>query len=164
MASHTKIGFILVIGLLFTALLTIKFHPSKAGQAESEKIASTVPIADLHMHDGFGMSRGKETGVVWGGLGSKRGERFTWMSHKELFGDKLIAWAGQAEFNDAYYSGGMAEMLNPDNPILKELYEDSEMDLKDGMIVGIGEIFINNRTSTPIPGFSRKGQVVILPH
>ncbi len=113
----------------------------------------------MHMHDALGMPRREETGVVWGGLGSKFGGRFAWMSHKELFGDRFIAWAGQTSFNNAYYSGGMAGMLDPNDPTLMKLYEQSEKDLKDGVIVGIGEIFINNRTSSRKASFRRKGQV-----
>ena len=159
MASPTKIGITLAVGLLVAACQTPGAHLTKAELAESAKIASTVPIADLHMHDAVGMSTGKETGVLWGGLGSRRGGRIEWMSNKEQFGDKFIAWAGQTSFNHAYRFGGMAAMLDPNDPTLVKLYEKSEKDLKDGVIVGIGEIFINNRTSHPKPSFRRKGQV-----
>jgi hypothetical protein len=142
-----------------TSCQTTKSHLTETEQIESAEIASTVPIADLHMHDALGMNRGKETGVLWGGLGSKRGGRFAWMSHKKMFGNRFIAWAGQTSFNNAYYSGGMAGMLDPNDPILMGLYEQSEKDLKDGVIVGLGEIFINNRTSHPRASFRRKGQV-----
>jgi hypothetical protein len=159
MSSPTKICVTLAVGILLTACQTAKSSLTKAEQAESAKIASTVPIADLHMHDGLGLSRDQETGVMWGGLGSKRGGRSTWMGTKRLFGDRLIAWAGQDEFNTAFFSGGISEMLNPDNFILARLYKQSEEDLRDGVIVGIGEIFINNRNSNPKSNFRRKGQV-----
>ena len=159
MCSPTNIGIALAIGLLVTACQTPGAHLTKAEQAESAKIALTVPIADLHMHDALGMLRREKTGVDWGGLGSKNGGRFVWMSQKKRFGDRFIAWAGQTSFNNAYYSGGIAGMLDPNVPTLIVLYEQSEMDLKDGVIVGLGEIFINNRNSHPKASFRRKGQV-----
>lgn len=159
MASPTITGIALAVGLLVTACQTTKSHLTEAEQAESTNIASTVPIADLHMHDAVGMNRRKETGVVWGGLGSKFGGRFAWMSHKRNFGDRFIAWAGQSIFNSAYFSGGIDGMLNLNDPVLVILYDNSERDLKDGVIVGLGEIFINNRRSNKNVSFRRKGQV-----
>ena len=77
---------------------------------------------------------------------------------KEELGDKRIAWAGQSEFNRVFFRGGIEEMLDPDNPTLVELYEQTEQDFKEGLIVGIGEIFINNRKSNPRERMRRKGQ------
>lgn len=150
---------LLGVAALLAACQTVGSDLTKTEQAESAKLALTVPIADLHDHDGYAMSRGKETGVVWGGLGAKRGGRSLWMFHKRNYGDKRIAWAGQSELNDVYSSFGIKEMLNTNNPTLVALYKASEQDLKDGVIVGIGEIFINNRTSNKNPSFRRKGQV-----
>ena len=153
-----KVFFILA-GLAVAACQTTEPVMIESQKTESAALSSTLPIADLHMHDAFGMDRADTTGVAWGGLGSKRGGRSTWMSHKERYGDRFIAWAGQAEFNNAYFNGGIDGMLDPDNPILVELYETSEKDLEAGLIVGIGEIFINNRRSSPKASFRRKGKV-----
>ena len=155
---YSVFGFYLIVALL-APYQTAGAELTEAEKAESAKIALAVPIADLHDHDGYATSMGQETGVVWSGLGAKRGGRSKWMSLKEDFGDKRIAWAGQSEFNKVYFSGGIDEMLNPDNPSLVELYEQSEKDLKDGLIVGLGEIFINNLTSNKYPKWRRKGQV-----
>ena len=155
---YSVFGFYLIVALL-APYQTAGAELTDAEKAESAKIALTVPIADLHDHDGYATSMGQETGVVWSGLGAKKGGRSKWMSLKEDFGDKRIAWAGQNEFNKVYFSGGIDEMLNPDNPSLVELYEQSEKDLKDGLIVGIGEIFINNRTSNKNRKMRRIGQV-----
>ena len=155
---YSVFGFYLIVALL-APYQTAGAELTDAEKAESAKIALTVPIADLHDHDGYATSMGQETGVVWSGLGAKRGGRSKWMSLKEDFGDKRIAWAGQSEFNKVYFSGGIDEMLNPDNPSLVELYEQSEKDLKDGLIVGLGEIFINNLDSTRYDKMRRKGQV-----
>ncbi len=156
---YSVFGFYLIVALLAPyqtagALLT------EAEKAESAKIALTVHIADLHDHDGLAtQSMGQKNGVVWSGLGAKRGGRSNWVYLKEKFGDKRIAWAGQSEFNEVYFSRGIDEMLNPDNSSLVALYEQSEKDLKDGLIVGIGEIFINNLTSNKSRKMRRKGQV-----
>lgn len=147
---ENKVLFILA-GLAIATYQTTELAMAKSQKTESAVLASTLPIADLHMHDALGMARAETTGVAWGGLGSKSGGRSTWMSDKEKYGDRFIAWAGQAELNKAYLNGGMDSMLDPDSPILVELYETSEKDLKAGLIVGIGEIFINKRR--------RKGKV-----
>ena len=159
MAKISSVRGLLIVAALLAAQQTIGSHITKAATAKSPINALTIPIADLHMHDAFGMSRAEETGVMWGGLGSKRGSRNSWMATKESYGNRFIAWAGQAEFNRAYFSGGMTEMLNPNNPMLMKLYKDSEKDLSNGVIVGIGEIFINNQRSNRNPKLRRKGQV-----
>jgi len=156
--------FLKIRGLLFVAVLlascaAIGSELTDAEKTESAKIALTVPIADLHDHDGYGKSHGEQVGVVWGGLGARRGGRSGWLSLKEELGEKRIAWAGQYEFNKAFLTGGIEEMLNPENPMLVELYKQTEQDLKDGLIVGVGEIFINNRKSNPKKRMRRKGQV-----
>ena len=155
---YSVFGFYLIVALL-APYQTAGAELTDAEKAESAKIALTVPIADLHDHDGYATSMGQETGVVWSGLGAKKGGSTNWRYLKYHFGDKRIAWAGQSEFNKVYFSGGIDEMLNPDNPSLVELYEQSEKDLKDGLIVGLGEIFINNLTSSKYPKMRRKGQV-----
>jgi|TARA_Y100000294_G_C8525253_1_gene324639 hypothetical protein len=158
----TKISSILAVcatGLLLAGCQTAGSHLTKAEQAASAKLAKSVPIADLHDHDGYAKFKGKETGVVWAGLGAKRGDRSDWIPLKKELGDKRIAWAGQGEFNSVFLSGGMKEMLNPDNPTLVRLYKEAEQDLKDGVIVGLGEIFVNNRTTQRNKRFRRKGQV-----
>jgi len=161
-------GYLGIAALLVAYQMTLS-NSAKAQDAESAKIAATVPIADLHMHDGFGLPRKKtkfgkpkkkllETRVMWGGLGTRR-DRNHWLATKTYYGDRYITWAGQGKFNDAYFKGGIAEMLNPDNRILVELYKQSEQDLKEGIIVGFGEIFINNRNSNLNHKLRRKGQV-----
>ncbi|HIF59966.1 MAG TPA: hypothetical protein EYQ26_10845 [Rhodospirillales bacterium] len=159
MSVISKFGFAATIGLTLVAFNTSAADLSEAAQKERKRIASTVPLADLHMHDAFGMHLAEETGVAWGGLGSKRGSRFTWLAIKERQGDKFIAWAGQAEFNQVFFRGGIEAMLDPNNPRLVKLYEQSEKDLKEGKIVGIGEIFINNQRSNKNRRMRRKGQV-----
>lgn len=159
MGPPRKLVIALAIGLIVTSCQTTKSHLTESEQIESAEIASTVPIADLHMHDAFGLNWGKETGVLWGGLGSKGGGRHSWLGYKKFFGDRFIAWAGQTSFNKAYFAGGVAGMLSLNDPILIELYEQSEVDLKNGVIVGLGEIFINNRTTNRNASFRRKGRV-----
>ena len=155
---YSVFGFYLIVALL-APYQTAGAELTDAEKAESAKIALTVPIADLHDHGGYATSMGQETGVIWSGLGAKKGGRSNWRKLQYRFGDKRIGWAGQSEFNKVYFSGGIDEMLNPDNPSLVDLYEQSEKDLKDGLIVGIGEIFINNKTSNKYRKMRRIGQV-----
>lgn len=153
------IGGLLTLSVLLSPYQTFGVELTVAERAESKKIALTLPIADLHDHDGYAPKLGKETGVVWSGSGGKKGGRTSWYQLKEEFGDKRIGWAGQAEFNKAYLyrSGGMSEMLDFDN--FGDLYEETKKDLKAGLIVGIGEIFINNLHSNRQVRMQRKGQV-----
>ena len=156
---YSVFGFYLIVALL-APYQTAGAELTDAEKAESAKIALTVPIADLHDHDGYAQkSIGQENGVVWSGLGAKKGGSAEWRYLKYHYGDKRIAWAGQNEFNKVYFSGGIDEMLDPDNPTLKQLYTDTERNLKEGLIVGIGEIFINNQTSNKSRKMRRKGQV-----
>ena len=159
MTKVSSIGRLLIAAVFLAGCQTVGSSLPEAERAESANLAKSLPIADLHDHDGYASFKGKETGVVWAGLGLKRGGRYDVLFQKERRGDKFIAWAGQREFNIAFRQGGITEMLNPDNPTLVSLYEESEQDLKKGLIVGIGEIFINNRTSNRDRSFTRKGQV-----
>lgn len=144
---------VLIAGALLAGCQTTGSNLSKADQAESAKLAKTVPIADLHDHDDHARWFGEEVGVVWAGLGAKGGGRFGWLNAKKASGDKRIAWAGQSELKRAFLS----RVPKPDDPDIVALYEESEKDLKDGLIVGIGELFVNNRTSNKNRNFTRKG-------
>jgi hypothetical protein len=128
MIKFARLCSVLVVSALLTPYQTVGSELTEVERAESAQVALAVPIADLHDHDGYAASLGKRTGVVWAGLGAKGG-RYKWMSLKKKFGDKRIAWAGQGEINKVYLSGGIDEMLNSDNSLLVELYEQSEKDL-----------------------------------
>ena len=150
--SITRSG-LLAATLLLAACQTTIPHLNATEQAESARLAASLPIADLHMHDGVGMSANTETGVAWAGFGSMEGHRASWLALKRKYGDRFIAWAGQAELYQAFLSGGVAKMLDPNDPEMVRLYQAIEEDLKNGVIVGIGEIFINK------PSYNLKGQV-----
>ena len=150
--SITRSG-LLAATLLLAACQTTIPHLNATEQAESARLAASLPIADMHMHDGVGMSANTETGVAWAGFGSMEGHRASWLALKRKYGDRFIAWAGQAELYQAFLSGGVAKMLDPNDPEMVRLYQAIEEDLKNGVIVGIGEIFINK------PSYNLKGQV-----
>ena len=114
-----------------------------------------MPIADLHDHDNYAEINGAKVGVFWAGLGTKRGGRDNWLVIKNRLGARRIAWSGQHEFNRLFFSGGVERMLDAEEPLLKTLYNESESDLKSGLIVGIGEIFVNNKNSGSV-NFRRK--------
>ena len=86
-------GYLGIAALLVAYQMTLS-NSAKAQDAESAKIAATVPIADLHMHDGFGLPRKKtkfgkpkkkllETRVMWGGLGTRR-DRNHWLARRRI--------------------------------------------------------------------------------
>ena len=114
-----------------------------------------MPIADLHDNDNYAEINGAKVGVFWAGLGTKRGGRDNWLVIKNRLGARRIAWSGQHEFNRLFFSGGVERMLDAEEPLLKTLYNESESDLKSGLIVGIGEIFVNNKNSSSV-NFRRK--------
>lgn len=159
MRTYSKIGFTLAAGLSLVITQARAADLTDVERAESAQIAKTVPIADLHDHDGYALTNGKAAGVNWAGLGAKRGGRESWLPLKQKHGDKFMAWAGQREFNRSFFQGGIEAMLNPEWPLLVQLYDEVEADLKAGIIVGVGEIFINNQRSNPSQRMRRKGQV-----
>ncbi len=129
---------------------------------ESSKLARTLPIADLHLHPDPGISpseikdRMDRNGVRWAGAGAKRGGRAAWVDYAQALGGRLIAFGGQAELSRVYRTGGVSALEDAENPVFKDLLRRAEEDLRAGRIKGIGEIFVNNRRSTPKPGFRRK--------
>ena len=136
------------------ATLNVTYRPNKLTDDPRK-----MPIADLHDHDNYAEKNGAKVGVFWAGLGIKRGGREDWLEIKNRLGVRRIAWSGQHEFNRLFFSGGLEKMLDAEGSLLKSLYNESETDLKSGLIVGIGEIFVNNRNSSSNIKFRRKAPV-----
>ena len=166
MIRSNKLYAVLAATFLLAAYQTVPVNP------ESAKIASDIPIADLHMHPHPKVSaaeardRMDRNGVRWAGAGAagvKRGaRRATWVSYSKKLGDRFIAFAGQTELNIIFKDGGIDAMLDANNPGIQKLYAATEKDLKAGRIKGIGEIYINNRGwksgRDRKKGFRRKGR------
>jgi hypothetical protein len=121
----------------------------------AQETAADMPIADLHFHPG---ERGKtpadvrpafdRSGVRWFGLGAVAGPNVM-PDFFRAFGDRLIVWAGQAGMEQIRFKGGMGEIENPANPDFRQLLRNMEDAFAGRKIVGIGELFVNNRSAVP---------------
>jgi len=118
--------------------------------------AGEMPIADLHFHPDAHNSPAAMLkvmdagGVQWAGLGVKGYDSDTRDLETEysgVFGSRLIPFGGQSELNGIFKEGGLDAAESADLPEFKTLLARLEEDLKSGRIKGIGEIFVNNRTS-----------------
>ena len=115
-------------------------------------LANTVPIADLHFHPEAKMSPSRimqvmdDNNVQWAGLGVKSGKFKLWQKYSAEMGNRFIPFAGQREFQVAFFKGGASAMVDPNNPILRKFIRQVENDLEAGKIKGIGEIFINKNS------------------
>jgi hypothetical protein len=145
MIRSNKLHAVLAATFLLAACQTVPVNPERA------KIASDIPIADLHMHPdpkttaAEASDRMDRNGVRWAGAGDRGARRATWVSYSKKLGDRFIAFAGQTELNIIFEDSGIDAMLDANNPGIQKLYAATEKDLKAGRIKGIGEIFINNR-------------------
>ncbi len=116
---------------------------------ESEALAQSVPIADVHMHyDFIRMSvdqmllRMKESNVRWGGaVGDYSADL------QSALGDKYISAIGQAEFTKVLLSSGEQGLQNVNHPVFVEFFKEAESLMATGKARGFGEIHINNRSS-----------------
>lgn len=135
---------------------------------ESARIASTLPLADLHLHPDITISPAlfrhhmDQNGVQWAGSGvvtwpkNVAGRRDVWERYSRELGDRFIAHAGQSELNLAYQLGGRAGMADAGHPNVKAFLKDLEVDLKAGRVKGVGTYFINNLNTDDRPAFRRR--------
>jgi hypothetical protein len=117
---------------------------------ESEALAQSVPIADVHMH--FNpirqtveqmMKRMQDGNIRWGGgVGDYSSDL-----HAAL-GDRFIAAIGQAEFTKVVLSSGEKGLQNIEHPVFVEFFKEAEVLMATGKARGFGEIHIDNKTTT----------------
>ena len=140
---------------LFPALLTIALATQPGWAQETP---ANMPIADLHFHpevhrppESF-VAMFDKAGVRWAGSGERVGGPRVMQAYKEYFGDRYIQFGGQS------FYGGLFDQLGPDqvnspaileNAQFKDAYERIERALASKRMVGIGELFVNNRITHP---------------
>ncbi len=140
-----------VINLLMALVFGFGVSPSVV-LADNTKLADEIPIADLHFHPEAKMSPSKilqamdDNNVQWAGLGVKLGKFKLWKKYSDEMGSRFIPFAGQREFQAAFFKGGASAMVDPDNPILSKFIRQIEGDLESGKVKGVGEIFINKNS------------------
>lgn len=120
-----------------------------APRPESEALAQSVPIADVHMHFDIArqtvdqmVRRMNESHVRWGGgVGDYSPEL------QNALGSRYIAALGQAEFTQVLMSSGEQGLQNADHPVFVRFFKDAESRMASGQARGFGEIHIHNRSN-----------------
>lgn len=112
---------------------------------ESQALALSVPIADVHMHFSPRMTTAhllrlmEENNVRWGG-----GVGDYDLAVQAALGDRYISAIGQAEFARVLLRDGQDALLNPEHPVFVKLFQEAELLLATGKARGFGEIHISN--------------------
>jgi hypothetical protein len=124
----------------------------------SQETHANMPIADLHFHPEHDRKPEtfapvfERTGVRWFGLGERVGGRRVMLEYKEFFPDRYIAFGGQSIFSTFFDKLGADRVNNPeilDNPDFKDYSQRFRRSLAAKEIVGLGELFVNNRKTHP---------------
>ncbi len=120
--------------------------PPVGPRPESEALARSVPIADVHLHYNpvtqtprFLLRLMDENLVRWGGAVGDHDPALA-----ELLGPRLIQALGQAEFTRVLASDGPQALLDAQHPTFVRLFEQAEVMLSTGQARGFGEIHISN--------------------
>jgi Tat protein secretion system quality control protein TatD with DNase activity len=138
------------------ALSTLSFaEPGWGGpvapRPESEALAQSVPIADVHMHffprDGLTvtqlMQRMQESHVRWGG-----GAGIYSTEMQAALGANYISALGFKEFAQVLMSSGQRGLQNSEHPVFVDFFKEAEVLLATGKARGFGEIHIDNKTTS----------------
>lgn len=135
---------------IFLLLAACAFSVSAAVQtAESQALARSVPIADVHMHVDGGFFVGRfidrmvENNVVYGGAVGAYSPKLS-----EALGQRYIAAIGQDEFFDVFKKQGPSGLTQLAN--FSSLFEKAERLFSEGKIRGFGEIHSDNHVSLPL--------------
>jgi hypothetical protein len=120
-----------------------------APRPESQALAKSVPIADVHMHfDGARqpvaemLQKMKDNKVFWGGgVGDYSDEM------QLALGANYIASLGQAAFTQVLQSHGEQGLQNLEHPVFVRFFKEAETLMASGKARGFGEIHINNRSN-----------------
>tara|TARA_B110000259_G_scaffold141436_1_gene159249 strand:- start:439 stop:1389 length:951 start_codon:yes stop_codon:yes gene_type:complete len=116
---------------------------------ESESLAQSVPIADVHMHFDIKrqpvekmLRRMNESNVRWGGgVGDYSPEL------QAALGKRYVPALGQYEYTKVLMESGEAELQNAEHPIFVQLFREAEALMAEGNALGFGEIHIDNRST-----------------
>ncbi len=135
---------------------------------DSARIASTISLADLHLHPDLTISPSQaltemdRNGVQWAGGGvvtwpnNMEGRRDVWETFSRELGERFIPFAGQSELNHAFKLGGNRAIADAENPVVKAFLKELEKDLETGRVKGVGTVFINNLNTDDRPEFRRR--------
>ncbi len=145
-----------LISTLVGLVLTPSLHAQPAHwgspvgpRPESEALAQSVPIADVHMHFDIRhqsveqmLRRVKESNVRWGGgVGDYAADMHA------AWGANYIPALGQAEFTKVLMTSGESGLLNAEHPVFIQFFREAEELMAAGKARGFGEIHINNKTN-----------------
>jgi len=148
-----KKSFIILSSMALTTLLHAQpasWGTPVAPRPESEALAQSVPIADVHMHfDLRGrqsveqmLQRMKDGNVRWGGgVGDYTGDM------QAALGGRYLPAIGQTEFTKVLMSSGEQGLQNLEHPVFVEFFKQAETLMASGKARGFGEIHINNRSN-----------------
>lgn len=116
---------------------------------ESEALAQSVPIADVHMH--FDPDRQtadqmlqlmQSVHVRWGGgVGDYAAQL------QSALGARYIPALGQAQFTKVLMSSGESGLQNLEHPVFVQFFQEAQTLMESGQARGFGEIHINNRSN-----------------
>lgn len=145
-----------LIAVLFGCTLAplINAQPASWGtpvgpRPESESLAQSVPIADVHMHFDIRhqsveqmLRRLQESNVRWGGgVGDYSSEM------QAAWGGRYIPTLGQVEFTKVLLGSGETGLVNSEHPVFVQFFREAEELIASGKARGFGEIHIHNRTN-----------------
>lgn len=131
----------------------------------SRHLASQVPIADVHMHLYKGLSPTDLLGAMdrnrirWGGGVGPVGPGYDPLEFKKLLGARYFAAGAQAEQYEMFQLGGERELLTTESERFKALVQKLTVQFENKEIAGIGELILNNSTSSFVPSFRRKVRI-----
>ncbi|MFM1818174.1 MAG: hypothetical protein RL364_1034 [Pseudomonadota bacterium] len=130
----------------------VRYVSAEPLSQESIDLAKTVPIADVHMHTykrngpraiEF-LEQMDANGVRWGGAVGDYREDVA-----QLLGKRYIPAIGQAEFMRVFFSQGAAGLIDENNPVFVQFYQEAEKLLAEGKAKGFGELHTDNHNSGP---------------
>jgi predicted TIM-barrel fold metal-dependent hydrolase len=120
---------------------------------ESEALAQSVPIADVHMHFDIRfqsvpqmLQRMKESNVRWGGAVGDYAEEM-----QAALGARYLPALGQPEFTRVLMSSGEQGLQDVNHPVFVQFFKDAEALMASGKARGFGELHVNNRNSNGNP-------------
>jgi len=124
-----------------------------------------TPIADVHFHPHPDIEPSKllnlmhKNNVNWSSGGELTGGDSVRDSFKNYLGDRFLALGGQSAYNKLYLRNGVSAMEDDTSYDFKNILSSLRSDFESGKIVGIGELFLNNRSSNPKPKMRRKSNI-----
>ena len=124
---------------------------------------SNVIIADVHMHPHPGnhpidqLTWMNRNGVMWAGSGSM--SRHALDHYARVMKNRFIPFGAQGEMHQIYNQHGVSGVEDNQTQLFESMMSNLESQFENSEIKGIGELFINNRTTNPKHSMRRKTRV-----